>query len=549
MDHRTEFRFAPTDSIGAAGAEDDREFLHECFVDTGLLTLLRDLGDPRLILVGRTGAGKSALLNTLEDQQPAKVIRIAPEQLALTYVANSTILNFFSSIGVNLDPFLKLLWRHVLTVEILARHFANNPIPEQTSFIDRLRQRFMGATKSDRDMQQGIAYLEEWGKSFWEDTEYRVKEITSQVESRLDAEMTATLGSKAAGLGTSARLGDVLTDTERAELINRGQSIVSKAQVQDLAKILGLVDTLLADRQSGYYLLIDGLDESWVEEGLRYRLIMALMQTARDFGSVRHAKVILALRRDLLERVFRLTRESGFQEEKYQSLYLPVVWRNEELLAVLDRRVARLVSRRYTKAVVTHRDVLPASVEGRDIGSYMCSIAQRPRDIIAFFNACILAASNQERLAATEVRLAEGEYSRGRLRALADEWSADYPTLADFAALLQKRTPSFQIASVTNDQVSEMCLSVAAKSPGGLGQLAGAMQVVDGVLAPASFKITLFAAFYRVGLVGLRLSSHDAVSWVDELGRSISTAEIDESTTVVVHPAVRRALGVSEAKS
>ena len=52
---------------------------------------------------------------------------------------------------------------------------------------------------------------------------------------------------------------------------------------------------------------------------------MALMQTARDFNEVRYAKVVIALRRDLIERVFRLARDSGFQEEKYQSLYLPLV--------------------------------------------------------------------------------------------------------------------------------------------------------------------------------------------------------------------------------
>ena len=113
---RTErFRFKRTDSIGAAAAEDDGEVLKDCYVDTGALQLLQDIGDRRQIVLGRTGTGKSALLTILEQSRPERVIKLSPEHLALTYVANSTILNFFGSIGVNLDPFFKLLWRHVLT--------------------------------------------------------------------------------------------------------------------------------------------------------------------------------------------------------------------------------------------------------------------------------------------------------------------------------------------------------------------------------------------------------------------------------------------------
>ena len=39
------FRFKPTDRIGAAGAEDDRDFLASCFVDTGALTLLGNMAE------------------------------------------------------------------------------------------------------------------------------------------------------------------------------------------------------------------------------------------------------------------------------------------------------------------------------------------------------------------------------------------------------------------------------------------------------------------------------------------------------------------------
>lgn len=44
------FRFKTTDTIGAAAAEDNNEFLEACFVDTGALRLLEDMSDRRLIV-------------------------------------------------------------------------------------------------------------------------------------------------------------------------------------------------------------------------------------------------------------------------------------------------------------------------------------------------------------------------------------------------------------------------------------------------------------------------------------------------------------------
>jgi len=541
------FRFRKTDQIGAAGAEEDAEFLHSCFVDTGDLALLENLSDHRVIVVGRTGSGKSALLAKLADGKGENAISISPESLALTYVTNSTVLNFFTGLGVNLDPFFKLLWRHVLTVELLSHHFAQHGNREQKSLLDRLRAMFSGPSRLDKKMSQAVEYLEEWGKSFWLETEYRVKEITRKVETALDTELRARLGSKAAGIGSSIRTAEKLTDSERAELLSRGQDVISKAQVRDLHQVIELLDSVLADRQKGYYIVIDGLDENWVEERLRYKLIMALIQTARDFLEVDNAKVILALRRDLMERVFRLTRDSGFQEEKYQSLYLPLAWTRGQLLEVLDRRIGQLVARRYTKQRVAHRDVLPRQFRKMPIDRYIFSVTRLPRDVIAFFNTCIVTAADLAKLGSRELKIAEGEYSRSRLRALGDEWSGDYPGLLDFAMILQRRPASFKIKTMNDREIEELCLRTAIEIPGGRGMLQQhGMRVVECVLSAADFKVILMQIFYHVGLVGLKPQPHEAESWVDEPGKSISSAEISGNTSVVVHPTYRRALGVVE---
>ncbi|HEV3214383.1 MAG TPA: hypothetical protein VGZ27_01595 [Vicinamibacterales bacterium] len=180
------------------------------------------------------------------------------------------------------------------------------------------------------------------------------------------------------------------------------------------------------------------------------------------------------------------------------------------------------------------------------ISDYIYSITGRPRDVIAFFNACIGAASNHSRLGARELRLAEGEYSRKRLSAIGDEWSADYPTLIDFAAILQRRSASFKVETILDVDVAELCLTIAADNPGGIGLTQSAMQVIDGLMSTKHFKLLLVRTFYQVGLVGLKISPHETESWADELGKSVSFPEINDQTSVVVHPAYRRALGVRE---
>jgi hypothetical protein len=115
---QNQFRFRKHDSIGAAAAEDDKTFLSTCFYDTGDLECLRTPGDPRRILVGRTGIGKTALLLRLTEVEE-HVVWLEPGYLALQYLSNSTILKELNEIGVNLDPFYKLLWTHILIVELI----------------------------------------------------------------------------------------------------------------------------------------------------------------------------------------------------------------------------------------------------------------------------------------------------------------------------------------------------------------------------------------------------------------------------------------------
>jgi hypothetical protein len=543
--------FRKNDSIGAAGAEEDK-MLQACFIDTGDFDYLADPDDHRRIVLGRTGTGKSALFERLKWEHGDSVITIVPENLALSYISNSTILDYFMSLGVNLDPFFKLLWRHVFTVEILLRHFDLPSSKERKTLFTRIKGFITGNnSRSDQEIEAGIKYLEDWGKKYWEQTETRVREITSTMESRLANEVSAQLSIPPAKVGAALQEGRKLTEEQKSQLKQRGQTVVSDAQIESLNKVTKLLDHMLAKASRNYYLVVDRLDENWAEARLRRRLIRTLIDTVKDFVIVKHVKLMIALRRDLIERVFRLTQDSGFQKEKYESLYLHLHWDKKHLIELLDKRINALVSNRVFKTQSTHADFLPKKYHGQKIGDFICDVARRPRDIIDFFNCCILSAlsaAHRRKLNATALGDAEGQYSTSRFQALGDEWSADYSRLLNFSKILVHRTEEFLIGNVSPKEIEDFALEISVrikvvKNASFLEKCA--YKVVDDVIPPNEFRHHLFHVFYHVGLVGLKLSHDGRPYWSDVPGTTVLPGQIEPSTVIVIHPAYRKALCIN----
>lgn len=530
------FQFRRKHNIGAADAEDDKVFLENCFVDKGDLEILRNCSDPRTVVLGRTGTGKTALLLKLAELEE-RTINIKPESLSLSYVSNSTIITFLSNLGVNLDVFYKLLWRHVFAVEIIKLHFGITNDQSLKSFTQKIRSLFMN--RKDRN---AIRYLERWGNTFWEATEYRIKEITKQFEN----EVKSNVSSKFPQFSFSTDALGRLTEEQKVDVIHRAQYVLNSVQVRQLSDIIDLIDAILSDRQKPYFITIDRLDEGWVEDKLRYRLIRALIETTKEFGKVRHAKIIVSIRQDLLDRVFRLVRDPGYQEEKYRSIYLKLGWPKKQLKEVLDVRIDYLIRQQYTTQKVTHRDVMPKTVDNQPTIEFIVErTMMQPRDIIHFFNKCIEQARGETQIKQRMVKNAEGEYSRDRLRYLADEWNADYPNLVNFAMILQKKTQRFKVGDLSDKECEDFCLEFCISDHTQDDYLSNlASHVVNLQLSPADFRKNILPIFYKVGLVGLKIESYEKFVWTAVARRNISSAEISDATRVAIHPAFWRVLGI-----
>lgn len=539
------FVFRKHANIGAADAIEDRKFLEQSFVDNGSIDILTDMDNPMCIVLGRTGSGKTALIERIQATKE-RTIQIHPEGLALTYISTNDVLRFFMEAGVNLDLFYRLLWRHVFAVEIIRQHY--NIVNEEQShnfWTNILQQMFT----RDRSKQEAIEYLRKWGKSFWLESEYRVQEITQTLEKDLTAALDAKASPPIPGLtteiGFNVGTAKKLTEEQKGEVVRRGQEIVNKVQMKTLSKIMELLETDLlgSDRQKRYFITIDRLDENWVHDEFRYGLIKALIDTVRDFNhSIRNVKIIVAIREDLLDRVFRYTRGiAGYQEEKYRSMYMPLRWTTEELEVLLDRRVNQLIREQYTTQPVKLKELFPEKVNKiNPIDYFFERTMLRPRDAILFFNECIRAAEGHAKFSQTMILQAEAFYSENRLRALADEWAADYPNLFDLALFLKKHPVQFRVLQL-NENIEENALRFVTSdrpqdqiyhlvmSKFESGDMGGLIQ-------------ELLRILFRVGVVGIKPETFAAIQW-SYLGQKLTATELSTDAIVKIHPAFWRVLG------
>lgn len=536
------FVFKKNTNIGAADAIDDRKFLEQCFVDNGSIPVLTDVNDPRAIVLGRTGSGKTALLEQI-NRDEERVIKISPDALALTYISTNATLKFFKESGVNLELFYELLWRHVFAVEIIRTHFNIVSEREFGNFWSRL----WDILKNNAKKRRAVEYLRQWGESFWMDSEHRIIEITKTFEDNLkkslDIQASPSIYGTGAGFGLAIGGERKLSEEQRIEVLHRGQKVVDSVQIHTLSEIINLIETdLLDDKKKRYYITIDRLDENWVNDEFRYDLIKALIDAIKDFNhKISNVKIIVAIREDLLDRVFRFTRASGHQQEKYRSIYFKLSWNRAELEKVLNFRVNHLIKEQYTTQSVAIGDLFPKKLYNQDALDYFFErTLMRPRDAILFFNECIEAAVGRATFTQDTVQQAEVVYSESRLQALEEEWIADYPHLFDLAMFLKRQPSQFRLAKFC-DNLEDNTLNFLTTHAPDTQLYALLMTGVDSGDVEALAR-EILRIFFRVGIVGIKEPSTNFL-W-SYLGNKLMPNALSEQAIIKVHPAFWQVLGI-----
>ena len=144
-------------------------------------------------------------------------------------------------------------------------------------------------SSSERIKRSALAleYVETWGTSFWEESQQRIKEIVDGFENKLEAAVNLS----DLGVPVNAQGSAKITGEKRTELVSQARKVVDEVQIRKLSILMNMMaEDIFNNKQEKYYIVIDRLDENWVDDSLRYRLIRALIESIKAFRKIKNCE-------------------------------------------------------------------------------------------------------------------------------------------------------------------------------------------------------------------------------------------------------------------
>ena len=539
-------KIRPNMKVGQLDAESDIKFLAECYVDNGIIEILVDTDSSEAIILGRTGAGKTASLITVHnsiDKEYSKLLDL--ENVFLRYIDNSNIIKFLTDNDVNLDLFYKYLWRHILTVEFLKLKYPH--LEDKNKFFQ-----FINDLKDlIRRPEEKIAlnYLETWSDKYWVETVENIEEIVKSFSKDISGEFEAGFFDNKLSLGAAQNL----SEEQKIQVKHRAQRIVNNLQISQLSKVIELMDKhVFNDTKKPYYLLIDKLDENWVSIEVKYSLIKGLIEEIKHFRKISNVKILVSLRVDLYQLTLEKTRSSGFQEDKLLSIIYNLKWTDKLLKEIVDKRISFLFKHQYTNVNISFEDLFP-STNSRNGDAWQYLLQRtfwRPRDILHFVNYCLSQSVEKNLVEWSAIYRAEKEYSKDRLKGLYEEWYDIYPSLQYMTYILSSTKEIVSIEDLHQALSEDVILN--------LYQVFKKNEINDEVTSiiynfidenichkdDVTFEV--LSCFYRTGIIGISDNLPDSFDWSFRHSSHKSNFECSQSKWIKVHKMFHQALHIEQ---
>ncbi|MET4102896.1 hypothetical protein ABIE58_002332 [Roseovarius sp. MBR-78] len=528
-------------NIGQNGAENDDEFLFKCFIDHPSYNVITDVNSPTTFLLGSTGAGKTAILRMINRQED-NVADLAVHDMAMNHIANSDTIIFLKTLNVDLNLFFQALWRHVFCIEYikLAIHAR-----DKDQFQYKIAKIYDSLTrnKTREKLENFIANHEE---QFWNTIDENVIELTDSLE----REFSANFGGELRKFVTRAGYVHGLGSQQKIQLQQRARKFLNDATLSELPAVISALSDFTRGRQDKYYITVDGLDEHWVDEDIKFQLIQALFESLKGLKKLRNFQVVVALRNDLYVKMVRETPSSRRQLEKYDDLIIRMRWTDGQLKDLAEKRIGEMFRKKYSSENVRFEDIFKQRPTTKsDPWDFIFErTLRRPRDVINFINLAMRASEGKSAVSKNAFLKGEADYSNLRLETLKHEWSGTFPGIYILLELLRDRPAYRETSELLHTKFIEQLYDAFGQDKALYSDEIW-LRLVSFVnesiiLEPIELAQMVLYRLHLIGSVGLKLRNDRPWDWIFETNRPVSEQQIDSTTKFRVHPMLFAALSI-----
>lgn len=145
----------------------------------------------------------------------------------------------------------------------------------------------------DARRKKAVTYLREWEGKFWITMDQNIKELTEKIEKAVRAELGVEIDKFEAGGHYEKRL----SVDKKSEFVARVKKIINLEQLSELGSVIDLLSDVESEiDQKRYCILVDKLDENWVDAAVRFKMIRGLVESLKAFRKIRDLKILVAAR-------------------------------------------------------------------------------------------------------------------------------------------------------------------------------------------------------------------------------------------------------------
>ncbi|THD71371.1 hypothetical protein E7681_17835 [Thalassobius vesicularis] len=528
-------------NIGQNGAEHDDEFLFKCFVDHPSYSDLIDTNSPSTFLLGSTGAGKTAILRMM-GRNLENCSELIVHDMAMNHIANSDTIAFLQGLDVDLTLFFQALWKHVFCIEYI-RIALEAPSKDQFRF--KISKIFDAITRS-KQREKLEKFVNDHEDQFWNTVDENVIELSDSLE----REFSTNFGGEMKKFVGKAGYLHSLGSQQKVQLQQRAKKFLNDITISELPTVISALSDYTRDRQDKFYITVDGLDEHWVDDDIKFQLLQSLFECLKSLKKLRNFQVAVALRNDLYIRMVQETPSSQRQIEKYEDLIIRLRWSKSQLRTLAEKRIRELFRWKYSSENVSFDDVFKQYPDTRTAPwEYLVArTLNRPRDVINFINLALQAAEGKSAVSKNAFLRGESNYSNLRHETLIHEWSGTFPAISEVIEILRGK-PAYRSASelMHSKLLEELYDALGKKSDCHNDDLW--KKLVDYVNGNINLEAAELAqeALYRlhlIGAIGLKLREDRPWDWIYDSARPVSPHQIEASTKFSVHPMLFAALGI-----